>query len=209
MIKNVIFDWSGTLSDDFLPVYHANRIVFDTFGVKKLSFEEFKREFELPYMNFYRRYLPSVSKTEIDRIFPKAIHSVEEPTPYPQVREILEALSGEGIRMAVLSAMTQTKIDKEVGDYGFAEFFLSIKGGVNDKREEILKLMQECGFDKKETAYVGDATHDIDTGKVANVTTIAVCWGYQPKEKLLKANPDFVAENFEQLKELLLGKRKH
>lgn len=45
--------------------------------------------------------------------------------------------------------------------------------------------------------------HDIEAGRKAGLMTVAVTWGYQPKEKLSSANPDFIAESFEQLKGIL------
>ncbi len=50
-MRNVIFDWSGTLSND---IYKACMKVFEKLGLKKISFSEFKRNFLLPYMKFYR-----------------------------------------------------------------------------------------------------------------------------------------------------------
>jgi phosphoglycolate phosphatase-like HAD superfamily hydrolase len=50
---------------------------------------------------------------------------------------------------------------------------------------------------------VGDMTHDIDAGKKAKVITIAVSWGYQPKEKLTEENPNFLIEDLEELKRII------
>ena len=45
MIKNVIFDWSGTLSDDFEPVYTTAMAIFKAYGVKTISRARCKEEF--------------------------------------------------------------------------------------------------------------------------------------------------------------------
>lgn len=87
MIKNIIFDWSGTLSNDILLVYEAVMIVFGRFGKKRISFDEFRREFELPYMEFYKKYKIRVSKEEIDELYHKAIHSMENPKPFPEAKD--------------------------------------------------------------------------------------------------------------------------
>jgi len=39
MIKNVIFDWSGTLSDDLIPVYTATMNLFRKLNLNILSLE--------------------------------------------------------------------------------------------------------------------------------------------------------------------------
>ncbi|MCJ7804312.1 hypothetical protein MUP35_01060, partial [Patescibacteria group bacterium] len=38
-IKNYIFDWSGTLSDDRKPVFEANSRMFSEFGLPRLTFK--------------------------------------------------------------------------------------------------------------------------------------------------------------------------
>jgi phosphoglycolate phosphatase len=205
MIKNIIFDWSGTLSNDIIPVYKATMTVFDRFGVKRISLEEFRRQFELLYMNIYKKYFPKklINKEEIDNIFLDALRSIEKPRPFPQAKKTLEFLSGKGIRMAVLSSHPQKRILKEIGDYGYSKFFVYVRGGVYDKTSSILKLMNECGFKREHTAFVGDTVQDIETGKGAKVVTVAVSWGYKPKEELSRANPDFLIEKPNQLEKIV------
>jgi len=195
MIMNIIFDWSGTLSDDFFKVYQATMMVFNELGLKRISFDEFKNDFEIPYMKFYAKYAPEAKKQDLDKLFIEATFSVGEPKPFSDSSKVLKALKSGGIRMAVLSSIPQKKFEKEVMDYGFGGFFVSIRAGVHDKTEVILDMMDELGFKKNETAYVGDMTHDIDAGKKAGVTTIAVTWGYQPKEKLKKSKPDLIIDD--------------
>ena len=155
MIKNIIFDWSGTLSNDLVPVYNATMITFEKMGARKISLDEYQREFELPYMNFYKKYIPNIDKEKQDKIFLDAIHSVEEPKPFPHAKQTLEHLLRKGIRMAILSSHPQKKIEKEINDYGFSKFFVCTKGSVYDKTETISEIMHRCEFEPKETAYVG------------------------------------------------------
>ncbi len=204
MIKNIIFDWSGTLSDDFLPVCKATLIVLEKRGVKNVSMDKFREEFELPALNFYRRYLPNIKKEELRKEFIDAIYSIDGPKPFPEAMKFLESLHEKGVKIALLSSHLRKKVEEEIDDYGFAKFFKHVKGSAHDKREEIVGLLDECEFKEEETAFVGDMTHDIESGKKANVTTIAVTWGYEPKEKLEKANPDHIVESFDELKELIL-----
>lgn len=203
MIKNVIFDWSGTLSDDIAQVYGATMAVFEKLGAKRISLDEYRREFELPYMDFYRKYIPGADKGTQDGLYLDAIRSAGEPKPFPEARAMLDALQTKGCRMALLSSHPQERVDKEVRDYGFSGFFAHVRGGVYDKREVIMEVMRGCGFGKDGTAYVGDMTHDVEAGKKAGIITVAVTWGYQLKEKLAGSGPDFIAEDFGGLEKIL------
>ena len=201
-IKNIIFDWSGTLSDDFISVYHASMLIFKKLGRAPISVEEYKKEFTLPYMIFWNKYFPELKKEEEDRLYSESIHQVEEPTIYPGVKEELERLNSIGIKMIIISAHHHGKLMKEASDYGVQHLFQEINGSIHDKTEVILEILQRNNFNPQQTIYVGDMVHDIDAGKKAKVVTVALGWGYQSKEKLMKANPDYYISNISNLDKL-------
>ena len=203
MIKNIIFDWSGTLSNDIIQVYTSAMNVFRKLGLKVLSLEEYKKEFTLPYMNFYLKFKKDANKEEIDKLFIKEINSVDEPKPFSDAKTILEFLKQKNIKLAVLSSHPREKLEKEVRAYGFEKFFSDINGSVHNKVEVITGIMKRNGFEANETAYVGDMTHDIEAGKKAEVITIAVSWGYQSREKLSNESPDFLIDDLKELKKLI------
>lgn len=202
MIKNLIFDWSGTLSDDIVCVHKAMMEVFRRLGLQTITFEEFRKEVTLPYMNFCRKYT-QVSKEELDPLFVEEIHKVEEPKLYPHVSQTLNKLKTKGIKMALLSSHPQTKLEKEIKNYGLKDYFIAETGSVHDKREVILGMMGKYNFNKRETAYIGDMTHDIEAGKKAGVITIAITWGYEDREKLMLAKPDYMIDNLKELENLM------
>jgi pyrophosphatase PpaX len=53
-----------------------------------------------------------------------------------------------------------------------------------------------------EALFIGDSHHDIEAGRRAGVTTVAVTWGPFTREKLAAAEPDHWLEEPEQLFEL-------
>jgi phosphoglycolate phosphatase len=203
MIKNIIFDWSGTLSNDMVPGYTTAMEVFKKLGLKQITIEQFRQEFTLPYMNFYKKFKPDIKKEDVDSIYSEIFSSIEEPKPFPKAREILEFLKEKGIRIAILSSHPQGNLEKEVDKYGFRSFFIDINGGVHDKTDEVLEIMKRNAFEPDETAYVGDMEHDIDAGRKTGVVTIAVTWGYQPAEVLSKKSPDFLIYDLDELKAII------
>lgn len=79
-MKNIIFDWSGVVKDAVdAQLWKVNK-VFNKFGVGSISMEEFKENFELPYMNFYNRYLPNVTKEQQDVYYKELSVSNECPS---------------------------------------------------------------------------------------------------------------------------------
>ncbi len=205
MIKNIIFDRSGTISNDIGPVVEATNIVFQQLGREPISIDEFKREFTLPYMNFWNKYFPDLTKEKQDKMFLEAIHSVGEPEPFPGMEDLLKKLYDKGINMIVYSSHPQKKLDKEMLDNNFTQYFKEVLGSVHDKTECIKEILDRNNFNNFETLYVGDMVHDIETSKKAGIKMLAVSWGYDSKETLQKANPDYLVENMSELNEVLFG----
>jgi len=52
VIRNVIFDWSGTLVDDLPAVWRASNHALERAGVATLPLDQFRREFRLPARDF-------------------------------------------------------------------------------------------------------------------------------------------------------------
>jgi phosphoglycolate phosphatase-like HAD superfamily hydrolase len=51
--------------------------------------------------------------------------------------------------------------------------------------------------------FVGDSTHDMEAGRAAGVTTVAVLWGPYTRAQLTPTTPDYYADGFDALREIL------
>ncbi len=198
MYENIVFDWSGTISDDFEVCYEAGMRVLESFGIKRLSREEYVERFELPYLNYYRKLGVTAPKKEVDKRYQEVISGMK-PKPLPGAREVLEQLALRGKRMAVLSAHPHEKLLEEANDYGFTGFFEKIAGGVHDKRLALNGLLEELGFEKPATIFVGDHVHEIEAGKKAGVATAAIASQYTRRPSLEKARPDHLLNSINDL----------
>ena len=69
MIRNIIFDWSGTLVDDLPAVWAATNHVFNQAGIPEMTLGRFRAEFCLPFTRFYERYTPHVPMAQLEEWF--------------------------------------------------------------------------------------------------------------------------------------------
>jgi phosphoglycolate phosphatase len=189
--------------DDFQAVYRSAMKIFEKFGAPRISPEDFRREFRLPYLEFYQRHNIRRPKRELDVLYGEAINSIGKPKLHKNVRNILDRLSEKNINMAILSSDLQEKLSRELDTLGLSDHFVAAKADVLNKIEAMENFLAECRFMKEETAYVGDMVHDIEAGKKAGVRSIAVTWGFHPREKLEKANPDHLIDAPNQLLEII------
>ncbi|NOX72044.1 MAG: HAD family hydrolase, partial [Candidatus Micrarchaeota archaeon] len=96
-IKNIIFDWSGVLSNDFMAVYNAVMGVFEDVGLQKISPKEFRDQLTLPYIDFYKRYNPNISLDVLKEAFLRNFANHEPPPLFNGAKEALEKLKENGI----------------------------------------------------------------------------------------------------------------
>jgi len=64
----------------------------------------------------------------------------------------------------------------------------------------VLTALAETGVDARHAVMIGDTSFDMDMGRAAGVTTIAVDWGYHPSERL---QADHMIGSFTELEPLL------
>ena len=204
MFRNLIFDWSGTLVDDLPPVLEATNHVFSLYGVAPLDREGFRLAFRLPYRDFYEEMLPGVPLEELEVHFRRAFAaSTAAVTILPHAREKLEWCRRHGIRTFVLTSMDSAAFAKQLIDLELSDFFEATYSGVLDKRERIHAILEAHRLNPAESAFIGDMTHDIDTARHGNLTSIAVLTGYTHAGALAQSKPDLTVPDLDVLRRLL------
>lgn len=195
MDKAVIFDWSGTLSDNFHLFSKVVSLMFKELGHAPISDDDIKKSFAIPYMKFWNKFLPNLSKEMQNELYEKYIHQVGDPHLFPGIKEAVLSLHSLGYKLFVVSSDPKSKLSAETKNSGLLNVFLEVCAGAHDKHEAILFLVQKYSLDKENTYYVGDSSGDIDEGKLANVKTIGVSWGFQHKSIIENSNPDFLLDS--------------
>lgn len=192
-IRNILFDWSGTLVDDLHPVVEATNRVFAEFGKPPFSVEEFRQKFRLPFTEFYREFLPEATLQDLEGHYHTSFKLLQETIqPLPGAREILEWCRGRGMRIYLLSTIHAEHFAVQGARLGLKEFFDHAYTMVVDKREKIRAILHQHGLDPKETMFVGDMCHDVDAAKAGGVISCAVLTGYDSLEKLKASAPDLL-----------------
>lgn len=204
MFRNLIFDWSGTLVDDLGSVIEATNAVLEKYDIAPFDREGFRRQFRLPYGEFYRELLPQVPLEELEAHFRTAFDAALTPvTLLPHAREKLDWCATLGIRTFVLTSMDSTAFERQMDEFGLRGLFEATYSGVLDKREVIHQILATQGLDPAETAFVGDMTHDVETARHGGVASIAVLTGYNHPEILAQVRPDLTVPDLGVLRTLL------
>lgn len=204
-IKVVIFDWSGTISDDILPCYNAGMRVRREFGLPNMNLEEWKRNLAPTAVDFFKREGVKEDPYKIFKMFSDFFaEGPNRPKLFDDAKEVLSFLKSRGKTISIVSGHPHTHLQDEVKIFGVGEFLSSVFGSVHDKAEKLVEIAKRLGVKPSEIAYVGDTTHDIHAAKKAGVHSIAITRGYQGGEQLREEEPDFVIDSLEELKDIII-----
>lgn len=202
MIRNVIFDWSGTLVDDLPAVWAATNHVLRRAGRPELSLAEFRAEFCLPFTGFYDRHVPEVPLAQLEVWFHTYFQQAQDSVvALPHTAEFLQFCRARRWRTGVLSTVRQDHFARQAERTGLGGFIDVACVGVRDKRRRIHAMLAENGFRPDETLLVGDMQHDIETARYGGVRACAVLTGYNTLEQLRAAAPDLVVEHLGELRQ--------
>jgi phosphoglycolate phosphatase len=204
VIRNIIFDWSGTLVDDLPAVWQATNYVFLQAGVPQLSLEQFRAEFCLPFTAFYDRFIPQIALPQLEEWFHGHLRQVQDSVVrLPHAREFLEFCRARDLRTFLLSSVHADHFAVQQAATELAGFLERPYVGVLDKRRKIHDILDENNLVRDETIFVGDMQHDIETSRHGGIASCAVLTGYNTAEQLRAAEPDLLVRDLAELRGIL------
>lgn len=138
-------------------------------------------------------------------------HLLDHTTLYPGVREGIEQLHGEGVKMAVLTNKPVRISQSIIAGLGLAPYFFAVYGGNSFEQKKpdpagVRALLSEANVPSHLALMVGDSAVDIRTARNAGIPCCGVTYGFQP-ESLETEPPDFLVDRFEDVTRLVIGQR--
>jgi len=204
VIRNIIFDWSGTLVDDLPAVWEATNHVLAQAGRETMTLAQFRAEFCLPFARFYERHTPDVPMPQLEEWFHGRFLQVQDSVvPLDHAREFLEFCRQRQVRTFVLSTVHRDHFAQQTARTGLAQFLERPYVQILDKRNKIHEILAENSLHPGETLFIGDMQHDIETARHGGIGSCAVLTGYNSLEQLQAAQPDLIVEHLGELREIL------
>ncbi len=204
MIRNIIFDWSGTLVDDLPAVLQASNYVLAQAGRPVMSLDMFRAEFALPFKKFYDRHTPEVPMAQLEEWFHAEFRQSQDSViELPHARRFLEFCRAHKVRTFLLSTVHCDYFKTQCAVTGFDVFLDKPYTDVWDKREKIHEILRENNLQPEETLFIGDMEHDIETARHGGIHSCAVLTGYNTLAQLRAARPDLIVEHLSELRAVL------
>jgi phosphoglycolate phosphatase len=204
VIRNIIFDWSGTLVDDLPAVLEATNYVLTQSERPEMTLEQFRAEFCLPFTIFYDRHVPHVPLPQLESWFHSRFRQVQDSVcALPHAREFLEFCRAQKLRTFLLSTVHGDHFAVQCASTGFGPYLEKPYVSVWDKRNKIHEILRENALTPDETLFIGDMQHDIETARHGGIHSCAVLTGYNTVGQLRAADPDLIVEHLGELREVL------
>jgi phosphoglycolate phosphatase len=202
----LIFDFDGTLADSLPPALVAIQEMLKELGYPVKSIAEIQ-----PHVGYGEEYLVAGSigsqdKTKIlqarDTYFTIYRDKLKNIKLYPHVKEFVKHFQNK--KLVVISNKRKLFIDLILENLGIKECFAVIYGEGNSTCLKpdpclVIELMTEFKIKPENTLFIGDMTIDVQTGKNAGAATCAVTYGFESREKLAAAKPDYLVDDLSQL----------
>jgi len=123
------------------------------------------------------------------------------------IQEIAERLA-DTYTLAIASTTHSRHIRNRLETEGFGGAFSFIsggEGGTSEKESRILRVLQELSHPAARAVMVGDTVMDIRSAQALGLKSVAVCYGWNTRERLEKVRPDSLADCPKELPHLIAG----
>jgi len=215
--KHIVFDWNGTLLDDFHAIHQATNHILQSQGHAIIDGNMFRTHYAIPFEGFYRNLGLNTAQTEkMLQLENSTFHDHYEPLANASVLregavEALEHAWTQGLKCYILSNHLVEPIRFQLHrlkiDHYFTEVLAYASRAVQfqdmTKGERLRRYMAQHNIPARETLIVGDTPEETHIAHEQGLTSVAITGGCASEEKLRKEKPNFIIHQLPELKAIL------
>ena len=212
MKKTILFDLDGTLTDSGEGIINCAILALEHFGCPIPSREEMRVFVGPPLQDsFINHGVPADKAEEAVAIYRSRYIPIGkyENTPYPGIRELLEALKAQGHTLYVATSKPEGMSVNILEHFDLAKYFDRICGASMDfsrnSKEAVIAYLIEQNGRADDMVMVGDTKFDVIGAKHHGIPAIGVSWGYGEVADLQEAGAAAIAHSPQELLTLLEG----
>jgi phosphoglycolate phosphatase len=202
--RAVLFDLDGTLLNTLQDVADAVNKCLSSLSFPQHTTEAYKTLIGEGRDVLVRRALPVDHRDDETALkllnlvnAEYQIHWADNTRPYPGIPELLDALTAQRIKIAVLSNkaddLTNLCVTKLLSRWHFT-LVAGAKPSVPNKPDPTaaLQIARQLDISPSEFLYLGDSDIDMKTANGAGMYAIGAGWGFRSEQELLTAGAKVV-----------------
>jgi phosphoglycolate phosphatase-like HAD superfamily hydrolase len=205
---HLVWDWNGTLLNDFSLVLACTNAAFASVGGPAVSADEHRVRFRRPIADYYAEVLGRAVDDEafgrLDKIFHDAYRvGLTTCELAGDARSAIAAWSGS---QSLLSMWFHDELVPTVHTYGLTGHFSRVDGlraevGGDRKAESLRRHLAELGVDGGSVVLIGDSLDDADAAEAVGGRAVLYTGGFTDAARL-RASRHPVAETLTEAVEL-------
>ena len=205
----IIFDFDGVLADTLNDLLQFGQEACNQLGVKhSVTKEDIINLEEMSFVSYGQAC--EVPEHLVDEFVKICLALFAEkkspPAIFPGLSDVIRYLSGNHM-IAIVTTNSSQNVKAFLVEHGLDSLIHAVYGvdSPGSKAQKISMARNEfLENGKQEFMFmVGDSLSDILAAEEASVTSIAVTWGHQSLETLLRGHPDYVANSPHNLIEII------
>jgi phosphoglycolate phosphatase len=201
----IIFDYDGVLADTLNDLIRFGQQACDQLGVKHtvtkddlsnlevMSFATFGQACEVP-----EHLIDEFVKISLNLFAGKE----SPPDIFDGLSDVIRHLSSKH-KIAIVTTNSSKNVHAFLNKHRLDNLIHAVYGvDTPGSKAQKISLARER-FGEESVFMIGDALSDLRTAKEAGVTSIAVTWGHQSLEALMKGKPEYVVNSPHELIEII------
>lgn len=215
MIDTIIFDLDGTLLNTLVDLTDSVNYALTQFHCPSRTLEEVRSFVGNGVAKLMERAIPEgLHNPDYEAAFSVfkeyyEAHCNDKTRPYEGIVEVLDKLSEQGYKIAIVSNKFDTAV-KELNHIYFGERIRVAIGESATVRKKpapdtVYQALAELSAEAANAIYVGDSDVDLATAHNVPMSCISVTWGFRTPTQLLEAGaePTLMIDSPEKLLPLL------
>lgn len=206
-MKEIIFDFDGTIADTFDVVLSISNCLASEFGYPPVQPEEVKHLKNLTSREILKQSGVSLLKLPflLRRLRVELNREICRLGPIAGIREVLQELKDGGNHLGIVTSNSRENVIAFLEAQQMADLFDFVGSGLTlfGKGRIIQQIIKQQKLDPAIVTYVGDETRDIEAARKIGIRVIAVSWGFNSSQILAEHRPDFLIHRPAELLEVL------
>lgn len=205
--RALIFDFDGTIADtlgetrnifnELAPDYGIRQVEeHEIEALRHLSLKQILVELKIP-----KRRVPSI----IARGTGMMRANIERLQLIEGMREALTEMRKHVKSFGILTSNSTANVDVFLRNHGLRDHFefVSSTSKLTGKARHLRAIRKTFSLNNDEMLYIGDELRDVKAAQKANIPHVAVSWGFNSRESLLKSKPTYLFDRPEDFRRLL------
>ena len=213
--QTIIFDLDGTLTDSQTGIINSLTYAFKQMGLPLPAQSQLKKFIGPPLSQSFQDFcgLNDIETQKIISYYRQYFSDKgwKENQLLPGARELLAKLKQAGKTLLVASSKPEAFVKQILDHFEIDSYFTVIAGAsLDDSRSQksavIAHALKTAKIEElKGCVMVGDRKHDVEGAKVQGLPTIGLLLGFGSRQELEESGAIAIAENFQDLEEILLN----